>query len=188
MSRAGRGDWRQWVSLLVRLGLGGVLLVAGGLKVSDPTQSALAVEAYKIFPTDLAYLIGYTLPWFEIAVGLLLVLGLMTRLAAVVTGVLMVLFIAGIISAWARGLTIDCGCFGGGGEVDAAETAYPAEIIRDTVYLAGAVWLTYFPRSAFSLDGWLATDQGTDDDAAAVVDQTDPGTATTANRTDTGQG
>ena len=44
---------------------------------------------------------------------------------------LMVAFIVGISQAWARGLTIDCGCFGGGGQIGAAETQYPQEIARD---------------------------------------------------------
>ena len=67
----------------------------------------------------------------EIAVGLLLVLGLFTRPAAVVGGLLMVAFLIGIISAWARGLTIDCGCFGGGGTIAAAQTHYLSETLRD---------------------------------------------------------
>ena len=43
----------------------------------------------------------------------------------------MVVFIIGISQAWARGLTIDCGCFGGGGNIAAAQTQYPQEIARD---------------------------------------------------------
>ncbi len=52
----------------------------------------------------------------------------------------MVAFIIGISQAWARGLTIDCGCFGGGGQIGAAETRYPQEIARDAAFaLAGGV-------------------------------------------------
>ena len=47
--------------------------------------------------------------------GVCLVLGLLTRAAAVLSALLFVAFIVGIASAWARGLQIECGCFGGGG-------------------------------------------------------------------------
>ena len=70
---------QPWITLLGRLLLGGVLLVAGGLKVTKPTESANATAAYKILPTDLAHLVGYALPWVEVAIGLLLILGIMVR-------------------------------------------------------------------------------------------------------------
>lgn len=163
-----RSEWRDGVSLLVRLGLGGVLVVAGWLKAVDPVQSALAVEAYKILPTDIAVIVGHTMPWAEIAIGLLLVVGLATRWAAIAAAVLMVVFIAGVISAWVRGLAIDCGCFGGGGDIDPEQTAYPQEILRDTIYLAGAAWLVYHPRSWWSLDRWRSMDLA--DDAPVASD------------------
>ncbi len=112
------------------------MLVAGGLKVAKPTESANATAAYKIFPTDLAHLVGYALPWVEVAIGLLLILGIMVRYSAIFSGIIMVIFIAAIASVWARGLLIDCGCFGGGGEIDPSlksqvYRAYFTEIMRD---------------------------------------------------------
>jgi hypothetical protein len=64
-------------------------------------------------------------------------------------------FIGGVAQSWARGLTIDCGCFGGGGQVEAGQTQYPQEIARDIGFLLLAVWLVVRPRSTASLDGWL---------------------------------
>ena len=58
----------------------------------------------------------------------------------------MVVFILGIASAWARGLSIDCGCFGQGGTIAAAQTQYPQEIARDVGLLACAAWLVAQPR------------------------------------------
>ena len=140
------------VGLLARLVLGAVLVVAGGLKVTTPAVSAMAVRAYQLLPYDVAGVVGVALPVFEIAVGLLLVLGLLTRPAAVVGGLLMLAFLVGIISAWARGLTIDCGCFGGGGPIAAAQTHYLSETLRDIALALCAAWLVVRPRTAFSLD------------------------------------
>lgn len=149
-----RGGWRfpDVVGLLARLTLGAVLLLAGALKVTSPAASAMAVRAYQILPYDFAGYLGYALPLVEILVGLLLVAGLFTRAAAVAGGLLMLAFVVGIISAWARGLSIDCGCFGGGGTIGAAETQYLTDVLRDAGLAACAVWLVARPRTAYSLD------------------------------------
>jgi uncharacterized membrane protein YphA (DoxX/SURF4 family) len=148
-SRAGLADL---VGLLARLILGGVLIWAGAAKVTRPALSALAVRAYKILPYDFAAYVGYALPVVEILVGLLLVLGLLTRLSAVVGGLLMLAFVIGISWAWAHGYSIDCGCFGGGGTIAASQTQYPLEILRDAGIAACAAWLVFRPRTPFSLD------------------------------------
>ena len=121
----------SWIGTLARLVLGGVFVVAGALKVDDPDASVRAVQAYRLLPTGVAEVVGYTLPAVEIGIGLLLLAGLMTRIAAAAALVLLVAFVIGVSSAWARGLSIDCGCFGGGGEVAPGATRYVEELVRD---------------------------------------------------------
>jgi uncharacterized membrane protein YphA (DoxX/SURF4 family) len=150
---------RDVVGLLARLVLGGVVLVAGLLKVGHLETSARSVRAYQLLPYDVAGYLGYGLPILEVAIGALLILGLFTRFSAAVGGFLMVVFIIGIASAWARGLSIDCGCFGKGGTIAASQTQYPQEIARDVGLFACAVWLMVRPRSSLSLEGLLFGDQ-----------------------------
>ena len=140
------------VGLLARLVLGIILIWAGAVKVAKPEVSALAVRAYKILPYDVAGYVGYALPVLEIMIGLLLVIGLFTRLSAALGGLLMVAFIIGIGWAWAHGYSIDCGCFGGGGTIAASQTQYPLEILRDVGIAACAAWLVFRPRTPYSLD------------------------------------
>jgi hypothetical protein len=64
----------------------------------------------------------------------------------------MFIFIVAIASAWARGLTIDCGCFGGGGQVAANETKYLQEIVRDAGLLGLALFIVRYSVTRFSLD------------------------------------
>jgi uncharacterized membrane protein YphA (DoxX/SURF4 family) len=142
----------ELVGLLARLILGVVLILAGALKVTSPAQSALAVRAYKVLPYDLAGYVGFALPVVEIGIGLLLVLGLFTRVSAVLGGLLMLIFIAGIISAWVRGLSLDCGCFGGGGTIASSQTQYARDVLRDAGLVLCAVWLVVRPHTAYSLD------------------------------------
>ena len=151
----GRTRLLDLVGLVARLVLGGVLLYAGATKVLTPVGSARAVQAYLFFPFEVAQYIGYALPMVEIILGVLLILGLFTRTTAIIGTVLMVLFIAGIASAWARGLAIDCGCFGGGGEVAPGETQYPRRIAEDVAFALCGVWLIVRPRSLLSLDNTL---------------------------------
>ncbi|CAB4877660.1 MAG: DoxX family membrane protein [Actinobacteria bacterium] len=149
--------YQNILTLIGRLILGGVLLVAGGLKAFKPAESANAVAAYKILPTQLAHIAGYALPWLEIAIGLLLIIGVSLRLATIVAGGIMLLFVASIISVWARGLLIDCGCFGGGGAIDPALAAtvhrtYFIEIMRDLGLAFIALYLYFFPYGLFSIE------------------------------------
>lgn len=141
-----------WLSTAARIVLGAVLIVAGVLKVGSPQTSEQAVRAYRLLPDGLARLVGWGLPFVEIAVGVLLVLGLFTQIAAATAGVLMVVFIAAVASAAARGLSIDCGCFGGGGAVARSQTTYGTEIARDIGLLLLAGWLVWRPRSRLALD------------------------------------
>ncbi|WP_106818499.1 MauE/DoxX family redox-associated membrane protein [Janibacter massiliensis] len=140
------------VGLLARLVLGGVLIVAGALKVGNPLGSARAVQAYRLLPFEVAEVVGYALPYVEIVLGVLLVLGLFTRASALLGALLMIAFIIGIGSAWARGLSIDCGCFGGGGAVAEGETKYGSEIARDVVFALCGLWLVWRPRALLSLE------------------------------------
>lgn len=147
---------QPWVSLAVRLGLAGIFVTAGWLKVTDLAASGRAVNAYQIMPYDLAMVIGAAQPFVEIVVGLLLLFGLATRLAAWACAVMMVAFIAGIASAWSRGLNIDCGCFSKGGPLPPGVTPnYLPDILRDVAFLAMAIFLIIYPVSRFSLDARL---------------------------------
>ena len=107
----------RWISTLARVVLGGVLIVAGVLKAADPQASVTAVRAYELLPARLATVVGWGLPFAEIALGALLLAGLGTRAVAVAAAVLLMVFVAAVVSAVLRGLSIDCGCFGGGGPV-----------------------------------------------------------------------
>ena len=143
---------KDWVGLVARLVTGGVWIVAGAIKLPDPAASVRAVRAYDLLPEAVVPTVGHLLPVVEVVVGQLLVLGLLTRPAAVVSSLLLVAFVVGIASAWSRGLSIDCGCFGGGGFDADAREKYPWEIARDVGLLAASAWLVARPASRSSLD------------------------------------
>ena len=143
---------KEWIGLAARLITGGVWIVAGAIKLPDPAESVRAVRAYDLLPEVVVPTVGHLLPIVEVVVGLCLVLGLLTRSMGVISGLLFVVFIIGIASAWARGLEIDCGCFGGGGLEEGASSKYPLEIARDVGLLLLSAWLVVWPRTRWALD------------------------------------
>ena len=147
-----------WLATAARLLLGGVFLVAGVLKIPDPAAAVRAVRAYRLLPEALVAPVAFGLPVVEIAVGLALLLGVFVRTAALVSAVLLVVYLVGVGSAWARGLQIDCGCFGGGGQVAAGRTAYPGEVARDVGLLLVALALAHWPASRLALGGHSETE------------------------------
>ena len=142
----------NWFGLFARLTLGGVIFAAGALKVTTPYKSAAAMRAYELLPISIANFFGYVLPWFEVGLGALLILGVATRLSGFIAGSLMIVFIFAIASAWARGLSIDCGCFGGGGQVAPGETKYLQEIVRDFGLAFLGFYLYWRPHTKWALE------------------------------------
>lgn len=142
-----------WLGSALRLILAVTMGWAGIAKVMDLRSSGTAVAAYGLVPSDVARLIGGALPLAELAIGLLLLAGLATRMSASLTAALMALYIGAIASAWSRGLSISCGCFGGGGAVDhGAVRGYVLDIARDAVLLGVAAVLAWRPVTRYGLD------------------------------------
>ncbi|KFZ77213.1 DoxX family protein [Amycolatopsis sp. MJM2582] len=149
---------------LARLGLAAVWLVSGALKISAPGQTYIAVQAFDVLPDGLVRPVAIGMPLVELALGLFLLAGFVTRWVSVLSVLLLAVLIAAIAQSWARGLSIDCGCFGGGGQIAADQTRYPQEIARDLGFALLGVWLIVRPRTWLSVDGWLGNSRASADD------------------------
>ncbi|MFF2512968.1 MauE/DoxX family redox-associated membrane protein [Streptomyces sp. NPDC058086] len=155
-TRATDGNWAGAARLAARLLLAAVLAYAGLVKIGDLTEAGRTVALYRIVPDDSAQLVGGVLPFVEVALALLLAAGLATRAAAVGAAVLLVAYAAAIASVWARGMSIDCGCFGGGGTLNGgAARGYALDIARDLLLLGAAILLIRNPRTRYALDSWV---------------------------------
>ncbi len=146
---------KQWVGLVARLVVGGVQVLAGLSKFSDPAGNVRAVRAYRILPESIVPTVGHALPTIEIVIGSLLILGLFTRAMGIVSSLFFIAFIIGISSAWARGLEINCGCFGNHGVPADPQRQYAIDIARDVGLLLLSLWLVVWPRTKFALDNLL---------------------------------
>lgn len=144
-----------WISLVARLLLGAMWLYYCLPKLAQPTQNISQVRNYQILPGGLVSTFAYAQPYLELALGLLLIIGLGTRLVALFSAILLLVYIGGIISLGARGISISCGCGGGGGLVEPGHTRYTLDVLRDVLYLIPAAWLLWKPRSKYSADDAL---------------------------------
>ena len=147
-----REGFIQLIAAISRFGLAIVWLASGWLKLSDLMATQQAISAYELVPSELVYPLAVALPALELVLGLLFLVGLFLRPVAVASMLIFALFIAGIASAWMRGLSIDCGCFGGGGQdPDAGPVKYATEIGRDLLFIIGAIIVVRYPFRRLAL-------------------------------------
>ena len=134
-----------------------VLVLAAWPKLTRPDEAILAVAAFRIVPPGLVEVVGIALPWLELAAAFLLVVGVATRPVAALVSLLMLGFAAGVVWVWSQGYSIDCGCFGGGGDVapEGKTGRYLGYIGRDVGFAALAALAAVLPKSACSVDGLL---------------------------------
>ena len=148
------------LALACRVGAGSVLLWAGVAKAVERQDAILAVDAYRVLPAALVRPVAVALPWVELAIGLFLILGLFIRFSGAVVVLLTVMFVAALGQAKARGLAIDCGCFGGGG-AGAGVTWF--DIVRDIPLLLAGAYLVAVPGRWWQLDRFLQKEEGSDE-------------------------
>ena len=137
-----------WAGLAIRLLAAGVWLSAGIAKILDLEHFHAQVSAYKLLPHSLVGPFAYALPFVETFAGTYLLVGLLTRATAIFTCVLMAAFLIAQIQAWARGLQLDCGCFG----ALAAERVGLWSVVRDMALGVPGLVIAVRPTRLLSLD------------------------------------
>jgi putative oxidoreductase len=150
-------DWRGHaaVALAARLYLAGIFLWACLHKIAEPRSFAIDVATYEILPLWAVNAVALWLPWVELAAALSLALGLRVRAGAWLVCGMMVVFLAAIGAALARGMDLSCGCFASQG---AAEDPISwRTVVRDLFWLLLAVYVLVFDARPLGLDRWLST-------------------------------
>jgi len=122
--------------VVLRVVLGGIFIYAGYVKLKEPWQLfAAGVASYEILPMWAVEIVAKTLPWFEVALGVVLISGFFFRTSSTIIAGLLTVFFGLIVRAYVQGKEINCGCFGGN------EPISPLTMLRDGSMLAGAVFL-----------------------------------------------
>lgn len=129
----------EWV---LRLGLGGLFLYAGAVKLGDLQQFYLDVHHFELTRSDVSMVTAMFLPWLEIVAGAALLTRRLYLGGITLCGVMTLVFTVAIASAWWRGLDITCGCFGR--ETNA--TNFPRHFALNGAMLAAAMGLAWLDR------------------------------------------
>ena len=146
-----RSTWTAWGGLAVRVIAAAVWVVAGAAKVGQIHEFQVLVQRYAILPPVLAAPFAAILPFLEIGIGAYLLVGLFVRGTALVGTLLFAVFLAAQISALARGISLDCGCFGS----IAVTTVSPLTILRDFALGIPTFLMLPWPARTLSLDARL---------------------------------
>lgn len=127
---------------LCRLALAGIFVYSGYVKLDSPLQFAAAIAGYKLVPDSLIPPLVDYLPWVEIVLGILLLVGWQLRYVSIGASALLLCFIAILTITYMRGIDADCGCFGFGDRIS------PRTIARDVLILLPALYLIFDARRA----------------------------------------
>ena len=131
------------LALVLRVLMGVWFVYAGGLKifVAGLDRFVVDIENYRLVSGQLAVVVGYTIPWFEVVGGLCFMLGILRKGAWWVMFGLVLAFTISVGSAWLRGLDISCGCLGGSEKI-----SYWRKAVEFAVYLAALGWIAWVER------------------------------------------
>ena len=137
-----------WLGFAVRLCAAFVWIASAAAKLPQIPSFQILVQRYEILPQVLVGPFAYVLPFFELGLGLYLTIGLFIRGTALAGTLLFALFLAAQISAWARGISLDCGCFG----TLLQTTVGPFTALRDFGLGIPTFLMLAFPARVLSLD------------------------------------
>jgi putative oxidoreductase len=132
-------SWSARLFLIARLFLAVVFLYAAYTKMpwkQPAALFALTIDSYQILAPWAVMLVAKFLPWFELAIGFFLLVGWPLRPVTVVGTLLLAGFFSLMVHTYARGLEINCGCFGPG------EHLGPKTLVRDGLLLALSLAIT----------------------------------------------
>ena len=130
MSNDSRRKIGKVLLVLGRIALGVIFLVAAYSKLAPVIPGshwsiasiklslayfAMGVDSYQMLSPGAANAVAHYLPFFELVLGVWLVSGIGLRLSSLISTIAICGFIYAMYSAYRRGLTINCGCFGQGG-------------------------------------------------------------------------
>ena len=137
--------WPRVLLLVGRVALGLIFLVAaytklhfnGGWHFGDyHFFFGMAINSYNLLPLWGVELLARGLPWFEVALGALLIAGVGLRWTGIIASALLLVFISAMTRAYILKLEIMCGCFGNN------EKLGPLTLVRDGSLLVLALAVT----------------------------------------------
>jgi len=148
------------LTVLVRLIVGGIFLISGLAKIADPVRFLLTLREFQLLPSALESFLAVYLPWLEFLLGLCIVVGILHRTASLMIAGLNGAFIIAIGSVMARGIEVDCGCFGLLADaLHLPDMADGKAIVRNLVLMAMCLHIFRSEATGWTMERYLGTRQ-----------------------------
>jgi uncharacterized membrane protein YphA (DoxX/SURF4 family) len=145
-----------FIVFIARLIVGGIFLVSGLAKISDPGRFILTLREFRLFPEVIVPFIAIWLPWLELLLGLCVFVGIMHRTSALMLACINALFTAAILSVVARGIVVDCGCFGMLADMlGLPDMADMKAVVRNVVFIGLCLLISFSRSEMVSLEGYI---------------------------------
>jgi len=132
----------KYLQITLRVVLGAIFIFASYGKLFSPADFAKAILRYEFLPIYFVNILAIVMPWLEFIVGLLLIAGIFRKASSILAGISLVMFLIALISAYARGLDISCGCFSLEETSSKGDIIY--RIIQDFIMLIAAIVIYKF--------------------------------------------
>ena len=133
-----RPNHRRLLAMALRVALSAVFLYAGYAKLRQPWYVfAGMIDNYGVVSPSVSEVTARVLPPLEVVLGVALLAGVYRKVSSAAAVFFLLPFFALMLWAYARGMKIDCGCFGPG------QTLGLRTLFRDGVFLTGAIWLSF---------------------------------------------
>jgi uncharacterized membrane protein YphA (DoxX/SURF4 family) len=137
-----------WITLALRIWIGGFFVFAAVDKVLTPAVFATSISHYGMVPNEVVNIMALVLPWLELVAGVLLILGVKVRASALLCALMLVMFTGAVAWAVINGLDIDCGCFGAQG----AEEVSWWKVAKNSAMILGCLVMVWRSESRFTLE------------------------------------
>lgn len=145
------------LAVLFRFVVGGIFLISGLAKIADPVRFLLTLREFQLLPGTLESFLAVCLPWLEFLLGMCMVLGILHRTASLMIAGLNGFFIVAIGSVMARGIVVDCGCFGLLADVlHLPDLADGKAIIRNLVLMGMCLHVFRSEALTWTVEGYIA--------------------------------
>jgi len=142
--------------VFARIIIGAIFLISGLAKISDPVRFILTLREFRLFPEEIVPLTAVWLPWLELLLGLCVLAGLLHRTAALLLACMNAGFLAAILSVIARGIVVDCGCFGMLADMlGLPDMADMKAVVRNVVFIGLCLLISFSRKEVLSLEGYI---------------------------------
>ncbi|MFH1050402.1 MAG: MauE/DoxX family redox-associated membrane protein [bacterium] len=141
----------SYISLLFRIILGAIFLIAATSKIADLGGFAKEISNYKIVPDIAVNLMAMSIPWIELVCAIFIIVGIRTKSSVAIIGSLLIVFIFAISIAMLKGLNINCGCHT---QVLAEKIGWQ-KILENAGLLILALYLFYSKAPKFTIENYI---------------------------------